>query len=111
MSKSLVHRCPTCKTKCPKTIEDKLRTPSQCVLVEVNQFTRKAARSEFDEKIRTWENAVPPVHLSIFRYAVSMITLENVKFLRKGFNLTEKQETLPLDIRNEDESTKSRDVN
>lgn len=108
-SNRYVHRCPTCKTKCPKIVEDKMRTPSNCVLVEANKFTRKAARSDLDEKIRVWGNAIPPAHLLGSRYTISLFSLEKAKFLKKGsFNLTEEQETISLKIP-DDEANKSSD--
>ena len=96
---SKCYRCPTCKTKCQKVVENKMRTSSFCVLVEANKFTRKAARSDLDEKIRAWGNAAPPAHFSSSRYAINLVTLEKVKFLKKGsFNLTKDQERFPLEI-------------
>lgn len=110
MSKSYVFRCPTCKTKCPRTVEDKTRTPSYCVLVESNKFTRKAPKNDLDSKIRAWGNSSAPAHFSSSSYAISLETLEKIKFLKRGaLNQGEDQETVSLKIREDDGTIKSSD--
>lgn len=105
MSNPTVFRCPSCKTKCSKVQGDKMEAPSHCVLVESNSAVKSIVKSELDEKIRAWGNAVPPAYLLSSRYNLSLITLEKAKFLKKGsFYLAKKQETIPLEVCNKEES-------
>lgn len=93
-----VARCPCCKSRCPEVYEDPTKTPSRCVLVEANQFTRKAAKNELDEKVKAWSQAAPPMNLSSPRFAINLVALEEAKVLVNGsVVLREEREHVPLD--------------
>lgn len=100
-----VSRCPNCKSRCPETVEDVTDSPSQCILVEANQFTRRAARSELDEKVQAWANAAPPMNLSRPRFAINLVALEEAKVLVNGaVVLREEREHVPLESQEEKET-------
>lgn len=100
-----VNRCPHCKSRCHEIVEDVTKSSSQCILVEANQFTRKAARSELDEKVQAWANAAPPMNLSSPRFAINLVALEEAKVLVNGVVvLREEREHIPLESQEENET-------
>lgn len=101
-----VHRCRSCKSKCPQVVENALRTSSRCVLVEANHFTRKAAGSELEEKVKVWGNAAPPLRFRRPMYPIDLIALEHAKFLKNGsMFLKEVRKPVPMKFSASEEST------
>lgn len=96
------HRCTDCKKECPKIIEQITKSPSRCVLVEANKFTRKIATDKLDEKVRVWGNAVPPLHLSRPRYAIDLVALERAKMIMNGSVLLE-EDREPIGLKSSEE--------
>lgn len=80
---SYVNRCPNCKSKCHSVEESAVKTPSRCVLSETSGRTREMSCDEFDEKIRIWSNAQPPLNLSMPRYPFSLSLQEKMVMLRE----------------------------
>lgn len=82
-------------------------------MVEANQFTRKAANNELDEKVKVWGNAAPPLHFSRPRYAIDLVAVEQAKFLKNG-SFFLKQDRAPVALKfsaDEQSSTESSDSN
>lgn len=101
-----IARCPNCKSKCQKIVENSLRTPSRCVLTEANKYTRKAAKDELDEKVRVWGNAAPPMNLDAPVDETDFDTMMKYKFVKNGsFYLTEELEYINIKANGEDESS------
>lgn len=105
MLNTFVARCPNCKSRCPEVVENLTKTPSRCVLVEVNKFTRKSVKNELDEKIKAWGNALPPHNLTSPPADIDFKTYKMVKFLQNGaFYLHEDREYIPIRIRDQESS-------
>lgn len=95
---TFVNRCPKCSLRCPELLEDVTRTPSFTILVEANQFTRKAAKDEYQEKVLAWANAAPPMNLSRPANAISPCARDQATCLMNGsLILNEKREFKSLD--------------
>lgn len=82
--KNFCARCKKCNARCGEVVEDVYRTPSRCILIEANKFTRHAAKDDVDEKLRAWANAAPPASFSGETEMEEEMILEMAKILVKG---------------------------
>lgn len=106
---TLTSRCGKCHTKCRQVVEELTRTPSRCVLVEANKYTRKASQDENDARIKVWANAVPLVFNDLDA-KLDALRLEVVNAIVKGkVVLDEDHEFTPIDLREQGPSVTTDD--